>query len=135
MKKLIGFVLTAAVVISPASPAFADRDRGDSRRSSRSSSSCTADLGVLTSTANLQAFCGSQGSPQAREDTRQSNRRSSCTADLGALSSTVKLQALCGGSGSTQKARQDRRRNSRRCTADLGVLTRAVSLQALCSGR
>lgn len=94
MKKLIGLAITAAVVLSPASPAFADRgDREDNRRASRRSSSCTAELAVLTRTVSLQALCGGERS----EDTRRSNRRSSsCTADLG-VTRSVSLQALCSG--------------------------------------
>lgn len=123
MKKLFGVVLAGAIIVSPASPAFADRS--DSRRSS---SSCTADAGVLTRTVNVKAFCG-------EEAARQSNRRSSCSIDLGVLRNVAIVQALCGGEGASQKAREDSRRNNRRCSVDLGVLTRAVSAQALCNSR
>jgi hypothetical protein len=97
MKKLIGVVLTAAVALSPASAAFADRDDDrEDRRRSRRDSSCTLDLGVLTRTVDAQAFCGRERSGRPRESTRR--RRSgpdSCTLDLGVLTRTVSARALC----------------------------------------
>lgn len=56
MKKLVGVALTAAITLSPASAAWADRDDRNDRRSSRRSS-CTLDLAVLTRTVSAQAFC------------------------------------------------------------------------------
>jgi hypothetical protein len=108
VSKVIGAVLTAVLTLSPASPAFADRDERGGREGRQRSSSCTLDVGVLRS-VSANAFCPERerrSQPPAQADRRRSRgenppstERSSsrCSVDLGVLTRTINVRALCAG--------------------------------------